>query len=61
MQVRCILARAGVKVGDLAEVPDGAQVSDLYFEPVQSPEPPAAYPASPPATPVPVSPRGMDS
>jgi hypothetical protein len=59
MQVRCIRARAGVKVGDLAEVPDGAQVSDLYFEAVQPPAAPA--PASPPVTPATVSPRGMTS
>jgi hypothetical protein len=42
MQVRCIRPRAGVKVGDLAEVPDGATVSDLYWEVVEPPPPPAA-------------------
>lgn len=58
MQVRCIRARAGLAVGDLAEIPDGAEVSPLYFEPVQPPAPP---PAVPPVTPVPASPRGMES
>jgi hypothetical protein len=62
MQVRCIKARDGAEVGDLAEVPDGSVVSGLYWEVVApAADPPPAYPASPPATPVPVSPRGMDS
>lgn len=42
MQVRCIRPRAGVKVGDTAEVPDGAEVSGLYFEVVDPPPPPPA-------------------
>ena len=50
MQVRCVRARAGVKVGDTAEVPDGAAVSDLYWEPVAPP-----FPAAPAATPGPAS------
>jgi len=63
MQVRCIRPRAGIAAGDLAEVPDGAEVSPLYFEVVQPPPPPPAAPppASAPAAPVPVSPRGMES
>jgi hypothetical protein len=52
MQVRCIRARAGVKVGDVAEVPDGAQVSDLYWESVKASPPPASpAPASKESTP----------
>ena len=34
-QVRCIRPRAGIEVGDLAEVGDDAEVSDLYWEHVQ--------------------------
>lgn len=34
MQVRCIRKFGAHKVGGLAEVPDGASVSPLYFEPV---------------------------
>jgi hypothetical protein len=49
MQVRCIRARLGIEVGDLAEVPDGAEVSPLYWEVVESP------PAGPGTTPVPAS------
>lgn len=41
MQVRCIRARVGVEVGEIVDVPDGAEVSDLYFEPVEAPVPPA--------------------
>jgi hypothetical protein len=39
MQVRCVRARAGIGVGDLVEVPDGAEVSSLYFEVVEPPPP----------------------
>ena len=48
MQVKCIRPRAGIKAGDLAEVPDGAQVSDLYWEPVPfAPStPPVSLPVS---------------
>jgi hypothetical protein len=53
-QVRCIRPRAGIKVGDLAEVPDDAKVSDLYWEPVEPQEPPSP-PAGPGTTPGPVS------
>ena len=45
MQVRCIRARAGIAVGDLAEVPDGSEVSALYWEVVQAAPPPPAPPA----------------
>ena len=59
MQIRCIRARAGVKVGDVAEVPDGAAFSDLYWEAAEASPPPApgtipvpgsAPPASSPAS-----------
>lgn len=50
MQVRCIRASYGHEAGDLVEVPGGATVSPLYFEPVQ--EAPAAAPAAAPAEPV---------
>jgi hypothetical protein len=33
-QVRCVAAHGGFVPGDLSEVPDGAEVSDLYWEPV---------------------------
>lgn len=49
MQVRCIRARAGVEVGDLAEVPDGSEVSELYWEPAEPSPPPAAAAAARPA------------
>jgi hypothetical protein len=55
VQVRCIKARLGVKVGDLAEVPDGAAVSPLYYEPVAEASPPPAGPPGPPASPPPPS------
>ena len=42
MQIRCIRARAGVKVGDVAEVPDGAAFSDLYWEAAPDASPPPA-------------------
>ncbi len=48
MQVRCVRAHGEFRPGDLSEVPDGAEVSDLYWEPVPAaPPPPAA--ARPPA------------
>jgi hypothetical protein len=42
MQVRVIRARADQAVGDVVEMPDGAQFSDLYYEPVEVPPGPAA-------------------
>ena len=42
MRVRLIRARHGQEVGDVAEVPDGAAVSDLYYEIVEPPAPPPA-------------------
>lgn len=36
MQVRVIRARADQAVGDVVEMPDGAQFSDLYYEPAGS-------------------------
>jgi hypothetical protein len=59
MQIRCIRARSGVEVGDLAEVPDGAEYSSLYWEPADASPPPvpgttrvpgSAPPASSPAS-----------
>lgn len=44
MQVRCVAAFGDFVPGDLSEVPDGAQVSELYWEPV------APAPAIPPPT-----------
>lgn len=44
MQVRCIRPFAGHKVGDLVEVPDGAEVSPVYFEPASDSGPPEAPP-----------------
>lgn len=55
MQYRCIRARQGTEVGDLVEVPDGAQVSDLYFEPAGQASPPPGGPPGPPVSPVPAS------
>jgi hypothetical protein len=34
MQVRVIRARADQAVGDVVDMPDGAEFSDLYYEPV---------------------------
>lgn len=48
-QVRCIKERVGVPVGTVVEVGDDAEVSDLYYEPVE-PAPPK------PATPAPAAP-----
>ena len=50
MQVRCIQAFGTCVPGDLVEVPDGAAVSDLYWQVVPDPTPPAAA-----ATPAPDS------
>ena len=50
MKVRCIRARVGVEVGDVVEVPDGAVVSPLYYEPVED-----GPPASPAAAGIPVA------
>lgn len=41
MQVRCIKAAYGHELGDLVDVPDGASVSPVYFEPVTPPPVPA--------------------
>lgn len=38
MQVVCVQAFGDHKPGDLAEVPDGAEVSAVYYEPVAAPE-----------------------
>lgn len=46
MQVRCVRAHGFFVPGDLSEVPDGAAVSDLYWEPVK---PAAAPPVTAPA------------
>jgi hypothetical protein len=51
MQVRCIKAFAAHKPGDVAEVPDGAEVSPVYFEPLTAPAAPATPPDPPPAAP----------
>lgn len=40
MQVRLIRARHGQEVGDVSEVPDGAEVSELYYEVIDPPPPP---------------------
>ena len=42
MQLRVIRPRAGMKAGDVVEVPDGAGFSDLYYEPAAGPAPAAA-------------------
>lgn len=44
MKYRCIRARADLEAGEVVEVPDGAAVSPLYFEPVTAA---AAKPAEP--------------
>lgn len=56
MQYRCIKARLGTKVGAVVDVPDGAAVSPLYYEPVEQASPPPAGPPGPPVSPVPASP-----
>jgi hypothetical protein len=59
MQVKCVRAFAGHKPGDVVEIPDGAAVSPVYFEPL----PPPATPDPPPAAPAPAAafsqPRSM--
>lgn len=50
MQVRCIHPFASHQVGDVIDVPDGAQVSPVYFEPLTATPPPPEPPA-PAATP----------
>lgn len=57
MQVRCIRNFGSHEPGDLAEVPDGASVSPLYFEPV-TPDPEPA-PATPPPVSFPAAPKEM--
>lgn len=54
MQVRCVRAFGALVPGDVAEVPDGAAVDPVHFEPVPPPPPPAA-PAPPAAFPVPAA------
>jgi hypothetical protein len=59
MQVRCISAFGRYVPGDLEEVPDGCEVSDLYWEPVKATAtPPAAAPATAAAPPVVITPDG---
>ena len=57
MKVRCIRARAGVEIGDVAEVPDGAEVSPLYWEPAG----PASAPSAAPSATTPDGPRPADT
>lgn len=47
MKVRLIRARHGQEVGDVFEVPDGAAVSELYYELVDPPKQDPAKPAAP--------------
>ena len=53
MQVRCVRAHGFFVPGDTSEVPDGAAVSDLYWEPVKA----AAAPSAPPAVKAPEPPK----
>jgi len=50
MQVRCVRAHGEFVPGDLSEVPDGAEVSDLYWEPVTKASAPPAGAAAKPGT-----------
>jgi hypothetical protein len=51
MQVKCIRAFGHHKPGDLAEVPDGAEVDPYHYEPAAAPAPPdpPKSPSVPPA------------
>lgn len=40
MQVKCIRPFGGAVVGDVREVPDGAQVDPVHWRPVTAPAPP---------------------
>jgi hypothetical protein len=52
MKVRCVRPHGRHRPGDVAEVPDGSEVSPLYWEPVPAAQPkPAAVPAAAPTTP----------
>jgi hypothetical protein len=51
VQVRCIKPFGGLDVGDVAEVPDGAAVDPVHWEPAAVPSLPLA-PVSPAAIPV---------
>ena len=44
MQVRCVKDFGGAVVGDLAEVPDGAEVDPVHWRPVTPPPPPSSLP-----------------
>lgn len=46
MKVKCVKAFGSQKPGDVTEVPDGSEFSDLHFEPAAAESaPPAAIPA----------------
>ena len=49
MQVRCVRAFAGHVVGDVIDVPDGASVSPVYFEPLSGGTPPPPPDSTPPS------------
>jgi hypothetical protein len=52
----CIRARVGVAVGDVVEVPDGAEFSDLYFAGPDSVEAKTAQARAPQPGPEPETP-----
>lgn len=54
MQVRCIRAFGNAEPGDVVEVPDGAAVDPVHWEPVTPAPAPAAKPAAPAAPAAPV-------
>jgi hypothetical protein len=57
MQVRCVKAFSGHVPGDVVEVPDGAAVSPVYFEPLPHGDPPPRDDPPPSGhAPVPVTP-----
>jgi hypothetical protein len=58
MQVRCISAFGRYVPGDLEDVPDGSEVSDLYWEPVTKATAAPSVPAAAPAGTVLITPDG---
>jgi hypothetical protein len=48
VKVKCVKAFGSQKPGDVSEVPDGSEFSDLHFEPVAA----DAAPAKPVSAPV---------
>jgi hypothetical protein len=59
MQVKCVQAFGRHARGDVAEVPDGAEVSPVYYEPLHSADTPPAPDPEPAAAAAPATAFGQ--